>query len=73
MGAFKQSRKNISFMIWKGYFAVWRTDSTKSSEACTTVSGVEVLTREVRVEIGVGGICDMVGRVELMMGCSGGS
>lgn len=45
----------------------------KSSEACTTVSGVEVLTREVRVEIGVGGICDMVGRVELMMGCSGGS
>lgn len=38
-------------MIWKGYFAVWRTDSTKSSEACTTVSGVEVLTREVTVEI----------------------
>lgn len=38
-------------MIWKGYFAVWRTDSMKSSEACTTVSGVEVLTREVTVEI----------------------
>lgn len=38
-------------MIWKGYFAVWRTDSTKSSEACTTVSGVEALTREARVEI----------------------